>query len=430
MALTFQEYIADGGTTNYSYSFLSGKLLPTDVVSVANQLKVYVNSVLQVGNYTVNTGLQRIEFVAPPAFGLTIRIARVTNNAARYVNYTNASNLNSSLLNLDANHLFFLIQELADGQTFALTKDTDGVWDALGIRIKNGGTAVESTDFVTLGQMTSALSGTVPIAVGGNGFDTFIGDGVTAERTLASPAPLGRAPQDYWVFYNGLRQEPYSSYTVDSTGATDKIVFNPAPPSGHQVSIYWVTGVLSGVVADASVDNDSISPFANIAVSKLAAGTNSYVLATMAGVPTWTALTSSFISDFATAVQAFRPEQLSLPTGSLNMNNQKVTNVATPVLSGDAANKAYVDSQAKRQQIVTLTYAGVNLEHTAPWTIGAYIASVDGGSFDEAHISGCFNGNNTHDHGASKPDVTRVSSSTIRFQATASGTVRVILFEE
>lgn len=430
MALTFQEYTADGANKNFSYAFLTGKLLPTDVVSVANQLKVYVNSVLQVGNYTVNTALSRVEFVTAPAFGLTVRISRVTNNAARYVNYTNASNLNASLLNVDANHLFFLIQELADGQTFALTKDTDGIWDAKGIRIKNGNTAVDSTDFVTFGQMTAAMSGTVPITVGGNGYDTFLGDGVITERTLASPAPLGRAAQDYWVFYNGLRQSPYAAYTVDSTGATDKIVFSPAPPSGHQVEIYWVTGVLSGVVADASVDNDSIAPFANIAVNKLAAGTDSYVLVTVAGVPTWVSFTSSLVSNFASAVQAFRPEQLTAPTGSFSMNSQKITNLATPTVGTDAANKNYVDAQAKRQLITTLTYAGVNLDYAAPWTIGAYIASVDGGSFDEAHVSGCFNGNNTHDHGASKPDVTRVSGSTIRFQGTASGTIRVILFEE
>jgi hypothetical protein len=53
---------------------------------------------------------------------------------------------------------------------------------------------------------------------------------------------------------------------------------------------------------------------------------------------------ASTISDFGTAVQAIRLDQLAAPTASVSLNNQKITNLATPTLDSDAATKAYVDS--------------------------------------------------------------------------------------
>lgn len=54
--------------------------------------------------------------------------------------------------------------------------------------------------------------------------------------------------------------------------------------------------------------------------------------------------TASTISDFNTAVQTSRLDQLSAPTASVSLNSQKITNLATPTLDSDAATKGYVDS--------------------------------------------------------------------------------------
>ncbi len=59
--------------------------------------------------------------------------------------------------------------------------------------------------------------------------------------------------------------------------------------------------------------------------------------------------TASTISDLATVVQAYRLDQFSAPTGSLNINNQRLTNVGTPTAGTDAATKQYVDSLAQGQ---------------------------------------------------------------------------------
>lgn len=50
------------------------------------------------------------------------------------------------------------------------------------------------------------------------------------------------------------------------------------------------------------------------------------------------------ISDFNAAVQLNRLDQMAIPTAAVNANNQKVTNLATPTVDTDAANKGYVDA--------------------------------------------------------------------------------------
>lgn len=54
---------------------------------------------------------------------------------------------------------------------------------------------------------------------------------------------------------------------------------------------------------------------------------------------------ASTIEDFAAAVRLNRLDQMAAPTTPVSMNSQKITNVATPTASTDAANKSYVDTQ-------------------------------------------------------------------------------------
>lgn len=54
--------------------------------------------------------------------------------------------------------------------------------------------------------------------------------------------------------------------------------------------------------------------------------------------------TASQITDFDTQVRTNRLDQMATPTASVSMGNQKITNLAEPTLSTDAATKNYVDS--------------------------------------------------------------------------------------
>jgi len=58
-------------------------------------------------------------------------------------------------------------------------------------------------------------------------------------------------------------------------------------------------------------------------------------------------ITASQVSDFNTAVQLNRLDQLAAPTADVSLNSQKITNLATPLADSDAANKGYVDTVAQ-----------------------------------------------------------------------------------
>ncbi len=51
------------------------------------------------------------------------------------------------------------------------------------------------------------------------------------------------------------------------------------------------------------------------------------------------------VSDFDTQVRTNRLDQMTAPTGSVSLNSQKITNLATPTSNNDAVNKTYIDSK-------------------------------------------------------------------------------------
>jgi hypothetical protein len=54
---------------------------------------------------------------------------------------------------------------------------------------------------------------------------------------------------------------------------------------------------------------------------------------------------ASTISDFDTQVRTSRLDQMAAPTGSVSVNSQKITSLATPTSNADAATKLYVDTK-------------------------------------------------------------------------------------
>lgn len=94
--------------------------------------------------------------------------------------------------------------------------------------------------------------------------------------------------------------------------------------------------VTSTHILDGTIVNADINASAAIALSKLA--TDPLARANHTGTQT-----ASTISNFDTQVRTSRLDQMAAPTASVSMNSQKITNLATPTLIGDAATKAYVD---------------------------------------------------------------------------------------
>ena len=79
-------------------------------------------------------------------------------------------------------------------------------------------------------------------------------------------------------------------------------------------------------------------------------------------------LTAAKISDFDTQVRTNRLDQLTAPTASVSLNNQKITNLATPTLDTDAATKAYVDATKQgldvKDSVRVATTANITLSAT------------------------------------------------------------------
>jgi hypothetical protein len=127
--------------------------------------------------------------------------------------------------------------------------------------------------------------------------------------------------------------------------------------------------VTSAMISDGTIENVDISASAAISYSKLSlAGTitsadivNGTIVAADIADGTITAAkltadpfaranhtgtqTASTISDFDTQVRTSRLDQMAAPTGSVSLNSQKITSLATPTADGDASTKAYVDTQ-------------------------------------------------------------------------------------
>jgi hypothetical protein len=116
--------------------------------------------------------------------------------------------------------------------------------------------------------------------------------------------------------------------------------------------------ITSTMIADGTIVDGDISGTAAIALSKLA--TDPLARANHTGTQT-----ASTISDFDTQVRTSRLDQMAVPTASVALNAQKITGLATPTDSTDAATKAYVDAVTEglhiHPSVVAATTANVVL---------------------------------------------------------------------
>ncbi len=96
--------------------------------------------------------------------------------------------------------------------------------------------------------------------------------------------------------------------------------------------------ITSADLLDGTIVNADINDSAGIALSKLA--TDPLARANHTGTQA-----ASTISDFDTQVRTSRLDQMAAPTGSVSLNSQKITNLASPVDSGDAVSLGYLNGQ-------------------------------------------------------------------------------------
>ena len=227
MPLSYVDYRGGSGTpigTTGPFDFSTLDFLETATVPVSNQTKVYYNGLLLVEatDYTV-TG-ETITLIGSYADGLflddLLRIRRETKLNARYVDYTDASNLTENVLDLDSDQEFFLIQENRDLIDNRMQLDNDEQWDGRGFTIKNVAPGVNSTDVPNLGQVSAMIGGGINGEFAEQKCFTYTADGITA--TYLVPLRAGKTGCDQNVYVNGIKQVHGASYTVaDNANGVD-----------------------------------------------------------------------------------------------------------------------------------------------------------------------------------------------------------------
>ncbi|ADD94511.1 prophage MuMc02 head decoration protein putative [uncultured phage MedDCM-OCT-S08-C1441] len=138
----------------------------------------------------------------------------------------------------------------------------------------------------------------------------------------------------------------------------------------------------------AATGSGTTSVALTLADSGVSAGTTSGVTVNAKGLITGiTALVASDIpsiahtkiSDFDAGVQTNRIDQLANPTGSLDLNSQKITNLADPTSAQDAVTKSYADALTSgldvKESCKVATTANITLSGTQ--TIDGVAVSAD-----------------------------------------------------
>jgi hypothetical protein len=187
---------------------------------------------------------------------------------------------------------------------------------------------------VTGTAITAADTGTVT--------STMIADGTIVNADINSAAAIASTK------ISGTAVTQGDTGTVTSTMIADSTIVNADISASAAIDKTKISGtaitaadsgtVTSTMIADGTIVNADINASAAIALSKLA--TDPLARANHTGTQT-----ASTISDFDTQVRTSRLDQMAAPTGSVSLNSQKITNLATPTSNADASTKLYVDTQ-------------------------------------------------------------------------------------
>jgi len=216
--------------------------------------------------------------------------------------------------------------------------------------------------------LTTGVTGTLPVANGGTGI-TALGTGVATFLGTPSSANLAAALTDETGTGSVvLATSPTLVTPVLGVATATSINGTTIPSSATLVKTSDTGTVTSTMIADSTIVNADISASAAISYSKLnLTGTitsadisnGTIVAADIAdGTITAAKLTAdpfaranhtgtqlaATVSDFDTQVRTSRLDQMAAPTGSVSVNSQKITNLATPTANADASTKLYVDT--------------------------------------------------------------------------------------
>ena len=228
--------------------------------------------------------------------------------------------------------------------------------------------------------LTTGVTGTLPVANGGTGVTTSTGSGANVlgtSPTIASPTITGTGAIA-GTFTGNLTGNVTGNVSGTAGSATGSAATLATARDFQLVGDVEASAVsfngsgnvsLTTVIGTGVIVNADVNASAAIAKSKLNLGgtitsadlVDGTIVATDIADGTITAAKmvtdpyaranhtgtqlAATVSDFDTQVRTSRLDQMAAPTGSVSVNSQKITSLATPTVNTDAATKLYVDTK-------------------------------------------------------------------------------------
>ena len=176
----------------------------------------------------------------------------------------------------------------------------------------------------TAGTVTANLTGNVTGNVSGTAGSTTGNAATATALQTARNFQLTGDVEASAVSFDGTGN--VSLTTVIGTGAIVNADVNAS------AAIAYSKLALTGGIVNTDISNSAAISLGKLATDPLARANHTGTQA------------ASTISDFDTQVRTSRLDQMAAPTGSVSVNSQKITNLATPTSNTDASTKLYVDT--------------------------------------------------------------------------------------
>lgn len=220
MALTFQDYTANGTAVSFA--------IPFDRIRDVHVKVFYASTEVTTGWSVVGNN---VIFSSPPPNGTVVRVRRITDFSERLVDYVDGSRLNEVDLDTDSKQAFYLIQESRDINDVSMVKNSIGNWEAGFDRIQSVSNPIENNDAAnkTYVDQTANNFANYGVAAPTTRW-AFTGNGSSLIYPITG-ATLTTSTY-YLVTVNGVVRDP-AAYVV----SPDILTFDAPPANGSAVVV-------------------------------------------------------------------------------------------------------------------------------------------------------------------------------------------------
>ena len=220
MALTFQDYTANGSTVSFA--------IPFDRIRDVHVKVFYGSTEITTGWSVVGNN---VVFVSPPANGTIVRVRRITDFSARLVDYVDGARLNEVDLDTDSKQAFYLIQESRDINDVSMVKNSLGNWEANFTRIQSLPAPVENNDAANKSYVDQTANNFATYGVAAPTTRwAFTGNGTSVVFALTGATLISSTY--YLVTVNGVVRDP-ALYTV----TPNTLTFATAPVNASAIVV-------------------------------------------------------------------------------------------------------------------------------------------------------------------------------------------------